>query len=660
MKRITFGSISFKTASDQSSSSEKSGGFGKFSKDSIGNDGVDNAPASELSNKESVNSTINEESLKKKAQLFSVDEFVQDSVNRLKQSSLSKDNESNRDDISPIPSGDDAKEEDNDDEFIGPPVPRVTPDNYVLAGSSAVLQPVSDGAYEEDDATVDDSDSDDDSDAYEDEGPEDPASWVPSAMSIDLSHGVKPVSALALDPAGARVVTGSVDYEIRYWDFSGMNTGLRHFRQNQPFGSYPINDAKYSASGDRVVLVSGSSKVRVVDRDGIDVLETRAGDMYLIDMARTKGHTGAVNAANWHGKNREQFVTCSDDGTLRLWDVETAAACHRALIKPRAVGGLKARPTSCQYSRDGQLVAAGCCDGGVYMWDHRKHFVNTCMSVRDAHTRGVEITCLSFSYDNNSVLSRANDETLKLWDLRQFKKPILSTSGLFSKFSNTDCLFSPNDRLVVTATSAERQGSGAVHVFNRLDFSPVSRVDIPDTHTVRVVWHPRINQLVVGCGDGVCRVFYDPAKSHRGALLCSIRKTKVKQMEVVKNTTVITPHALRQFREPRQKSTFKQMQKARKDPVKSHRPDLPQGKSGTGGRVAPGGSTLASYVMRTLGKEAKSREEGDPREALLKHAKDAAERPYWVAPAYAKTQPKPIFQSTDHDEEEPEAKRSRT
>lgn len=77
--------------------------------------------------------------------------------------------------------------------------------------------------------------------------------------------------------------------------------------------------------------------------------------------------------------------------------------------------------------------------------------VNTCMSVRDAHTRGVEITCLSFSYDNNSVLSRANDETLKLWDLRQFKKPILSTSGLFSKFSKlvsslyflhfTNCLY---------------------------------------------------------------------------------------------------------------------------------------------------------------------------------------------------------------------------
>lgn len=35
----------------------------------------------------------------------------------------------------------------------------------------------------------------------------------------------------------------------------------------------------------------------------------------------------------------------------------------------------------------------------------------------------------------------------------------------------------------------------------------------------------------------------------------------------------------------------------------------------------------------------------DPREAILKFAKDAAENPYWIAPAYAKTQPKPIFKS---------------
>ena len=38
---------------------------------------------------------------------------------------------------------------------------------------------------------------------------------------------------------------------------------------------------------------------------------------------------------------------------------------------------------------------------------------------------------------------------------------------------------------------------------------------------------------------------------------------------------VFSAHALPMFREGRQTSTRKQEEKARKDPVKSHRPDLP-------------------------------------------------------------------------------------
>lgn len=45
----------------------------------------------------------------------------------------------------------------------------------------------------------------------------------------------------------------------------------------------------------------------------------------------------------------------------------------------------------------------------------------------------------------------------------------------------------------------------------------------------------------------------------------------------------------------------------------------------------------------------------DPREAILKYAKDAAENPYWIAPAYSKTQPKPIFNAGD----EPDTKKQK-
>ena len=50
----------------------------------------------------------------------------------------------------------------------------------------------------------------------------------------------------------------------------------------------------------------------------------------------------------------------------------------------------------------------------------------------------------------------------------------------------------------------------------------------------------------------------------------------------------------------RQRSTKRQEEKARKDPVKSKRPDLPLGMKGTGGRVTGGGSTLHSWMAKQI------------------------------------------------------------
>lgn len=42
------------------------------------------------------------------------------------------------------------------------------------------------------------------------------------------------VSALGLDPSGARLITGGYDYDVRFWDFAGMDASLQAFRSLQP------------------------------------------------------------------------------------------------------------------------------------------------------------------------------------------------------------------------------------------------------------------------------------------------------------------------------------------------------------------------------------------------------------------------------------------
>ncbi|KAJ1904970.1 hypothetical protein IWQ60_012364, partial [Tieghemiomyces parasiticus] len=60
------------------------------------------------------------------------------------------------------------------------------------------------------------------------------------------------------------------------------------------------------------------------------------------------------------------------------------------------------------------------------------------------------------------------------------------------------------------------------------------------------------------------------------------------------------------------------------------------------------------HIMKNIVKNTTFDE--DPREALLKYAKEAEENPYWIAPAYQQNQPKPVF---SEETDEPEAKRSK-
>uniref|UniRef100_A0A8D0E0W5 WD repeat-containing protein 70 n=1 Tax=Salvator merianae TaxID=96440 RepID=A0A8D0E0W5_SALMN len=517
--------------------------------------------------------------------------------------------------------------EDSEDELIGPPLP-----------------PGYKGSEEEEE--------DEDEDLQEED--EDPVKRIPDSHEITLHHGTKTVSALGLDPSGARLITGGYDYDVRFWDFAGMDASLQAFRSLQPCECHPIKSLQYSSTGDAILVVAGNSQAKVLDRDGFPVMECVKGDQYIVDMANTKGHTAMLNSGCWHPKIKEEFLTCSNDGTVRTWDV-TNDKKHKGVFKPRSAQGKRVIPTSCTYNRDGKLIAAGCQDGSIQIWDRNMN-VHTKFHCRQAHAAGSDTSCLTFSYDGTILASRGGDDTIKTWDIRQFKTPLNAVSGLPSFFPMTDCCFSPDDKLLVTGTSVKRgDGNGKLLFFERETLKKVYEIDVTDASVVRCLWHPKLNQIMVGTGNGLAKVYYDPLKSQRGAKLCVVKtKRKERQAETLTQDYIITPHALPMFREPRQRSTRKQLEKDRLDPLKSHKPEPPVAGPGRGGRVGTHGGTLSSYIVKNIALD--KTDDSNPREAILRHAKEAEENPYWVAPAYSKTQPKTVFAEVESDEDETDDK----
>lgn len=92
--------------------------------------------------------------------------------------------------------------------------------------SGPVPPPNQEGAMEE--PEYDPSDEDDDLPQF------------PITHEITLKDHTKVVSGLALDPSGARIVSGSHDYDCKLWDFGGMDMRCKPFKSWEPAGTYHV------------------------------------------------------------------------------------------------------------------------------------------------------------------------------------------------------------------------------------------------------------------------------------------------------------------------------------------------------------------------------------------------------------------------------------
>lgn len=131
--------------------------------------------------------------------------------------------------------------------------------------------------------------------------------------------------------------------------------------------------------------------------------------------------------------------------------------------------------------------------------------------------------------------------------------------------------------------------------------STTSSLRVLSLMSLLAITHGVILQIFASTGDkkeGGTRVLYDPAVSERGALVCVARAPrKISAQDFEAKPVVHNPHALPLFRD--EPSRKRAREKARSDPKKSKRPDLPVTGPGFGGRVGTTkGSLLTQYLMR--------------------------------------------------------------
>lgn len=489
---------------------------------------------------------------------------------------------------------------------------------------------------------------------------------IPVTSSIQLSaHSKSLPTSIALDPSGSRLMVGSSDTSLGLYDFNGMDLSGKPFKIVTVQEGHSIVKVVTSNTGDRMIVGTTSSQPMVLDRDGREIIEFNKGDMYVTDMARTDGHVSNITSVDWHPLNRDLVLTSSIDGSVRIWNVEKnktkfdKLCSGKEVYRIKCAMGKRTKVLCAVFSPCGREFACGTVCGSIQIWSTMKVGSRPERVVYDVHGSGTPVHCLTYSHDGLYLASRSmNDDCVKVWEPKRISRscrPHMTCQGLHGIYENVNCAFSPDGKILCAGTCMDPKNQGRNDNHGVLKFykvvpekadnvlqKPILELDVAKgLSIVHVVWHKKLNQIILGLSNGSIRVYYDSDLSTKGAKLPvskGLRTTdeltlllhsRAPQGSAGILGEIKTPHALPLFRDASEHKTKRKRDKERMDPIKSRRPDLP----GTGIKVSEGTSANLNFQQTVLTSSiAKNKNIAgkDPREELFKYneGKEYTKVPY--------------------------------
>ena len=457
------------------------------------------------------------------------------------------------------------------------------------------------------------------------------------------------VTCIAIDPAGSRFVVGSTDTHLRFYDFGGMaRNRTTSFMTVVPQEGQPLVSCAYSNTGDRILVGTAGVQPVILDRDGSQIIQFMRGDMYVVDQAKTVGHTFGVTAVDWHPLERDWVLTASQDGTARLWNIKGKTqfdmlVCDKVFQAKNAKGARTAVTCLC-FHPSGREFALGTACGSVQIWSHARVSNRPERIVYEAHGEKKAVTSLVFSNDGLYVGSRSiSDDAVNVWDQRRLSRSSLPQAvcqKLGGIHDPANFAFSPDGKILCGGESLLTEKGievGRLHFYDIASTTHKSQKQMPiftinfdqGSSPVVVKWHAKLKQIFVGCSSGTVAILYDPISSKKGALLVSVNQGfQVDSLSSILKARadvsggvsgeVITPFSLPMYREDRT-SEKKRKRQDRKDPGKSKEPERPaSGKHKAGGQEGSN-VTFAQFVADRRVAKSKTVAAGtDPQDAILR------------------------------------------
>jgi len=230
------------------------------------------------------------------------------------------------------------------------------------------------------------------------------------------------------NPKFSIIASASSDSTVKLWKSDGTpvntSTPIKHSK-----GVWTVN---FSPDGEYIATASADSTVKLWKKDG----------SYMTTLS---GHTNDVYYVNF-SPDGKTIISAGDDSTVRRWLIDYSSP--KVLVKPQTpLTGHQGRVWSAEFSHNGELIASAASDG-IKLWNKDGTFIVNLTG----HTAAVRYA--SFGYDNKSLISVSEDNTIRIWKWE--KNPKESKMSVLTENSNRGYIvrFSPNSQFIA-ATSAD-------------------------------------------------------------------------------------------------------------------------------------------------------------------------------------------------------------
>jgi WD40 repeat protein len=318
-----------------------------------------------------------------------------------------------------------------------------------------------------------------------------------------IPASAQPIRGLAFAPSGSHVLTASDDKTVKFWNLGngtaertltgaeGTLTAVAVAKNNVLVAAggaegivrlYTFADGKqvgsFKATGPvRGLAFSPNNQILLTACEDKSILATNVifnpGQPVPPDFTKTMqtyAHAAAAVDVTFAADNAT-FYSAGADKTAKAWKVASENPT-KAFGHPNLVDAVAFNPA-------GTVLATGCHDGSLRLWDHAK---GALAKEIKAHVtpNATQIYCVAWTSDSKQVLTGSYDGSLKLWDatagsmVREFKAYKEKAFDKGHRDGVFCAAFSPDGKQIATGSSDR-----CIKIWNVADGSVVRELANP-------------------------------------------------------------------------------------------------------------------------------------------------------------------------------------